>query len=427
QRRRAAVRGDRPGAGAPARQLPSGVHPSGPDPVGRAAGPGGQARTRGGSPVRSGPGRAGRARSGGRPSAASRGHVGARSASFLQQRACLNAPSPRRWQPAPRSAYLAPGSPVRGLPPNPLAHQERRVSPLRRSLSAGLLGLTVSGCQAPLDSFAPVTTQGQSIVGLFTLALAISALIFLLVIVVLTVVLVRFRARPGDEEPPQVEGNQRLEIGWTAAPALILAVMFVLTLRTMTIVTANELHLPAGTPAQLELTGADVIHSFWVPQFGWKRDTIPGKINLLPVQIDQPGIYDGACTEYCGTQHAWMRIRVVGQSPSDFDAWVQQQRTPALPPSGDLASRGQSLYLSNTCVNCHTIQGTPSNGRVGPDLTHVGSRSLIGSGVLANTPDNLARWIHNPHDIKPGVLMPDYRTLSNDDVRALAAYLEGLK
>jgi len=330
------------------------------------------------------------------------------------------------------------------------------VSPLRRSLSAGLLGLTVSGCQAPLDSFAPVTTQGQSIVGLFTLALAISALIFLLVIVVLTVVLVRFRARPGDEEPPQVEGNQRLEIGWTAAPALILAVMFVLTLRTMTsvnasppsalrvrvighqwwweyqypdlgIVTANELHLPAGTPAQLELTGADVIHSFWVPQFGWKRDTIPGKINLLPVQIDQPGIYDGACTEYCGTQHAWMRIRVVGQSPSDFDAWVQQQRTPALPPSGDLASRGQSLYLSNTCVNCHTIQGTPSNGRVGPDLTHVGSRSLIGSGVLANTPDNLARWIHNPHDIKPGVLMPDYRTLSNDDVRALAAYLEGLK
>jgi cytochrome c oxidase subunit II len=321
---------------------------------------------------------------------------------------------------------------------------------------AGMAALLVgtSGCVAPLASFDPVTPQGASISDLFVLALIPTALIFLLVVGVLIAAIVRFRGRPGDADPPQVEGNRRLELAWTAAPAFLLAVFFVLTVRTMSsvnaespsamrvevvghqwwweyrypdlnVVTANELHVPVGVPLRLELTSNDVIHSFWAPQFGWKKDAIPGQTNTMPVQIDQPGVYDGTCTEYCGTQHAWMRVRVVAQSTDEFNAWVQQQQQPAPSSQDPTAARGQQVFTGSTCVNCHTLRGTAANGQVGPDLTHFGSRSIIGAGVLENTPDNLRQWISNPQAIKPGVLMPGYSSLSDDDLTALVTYLEG--
>ena len=306
-----------------------------------------------------------------------------------------------------------------------------------------------------MDSFNPVTRQGAAINDLWLWTLFPSALMLLLISGLLLYIIIRFRGRPGEPDPPQVSGNRRLEIFWTATPALILAVFFVLVVRTMRavdaaspsalrvevlghqwwweyrypalgVVTAGELHLPAGEPATLELSGADVIHSFWVPQFGWKRDAIPGKVNLMPVQVDRPGVYDGTCTEYCLTQHAWMRIRVVAEPREQFEAWVRQQQVPP-PPPGGLAARGQQLFLSNTCVNCHAIAGTGAGARVGPDLSHLGSRSILGSGVVENTPDNLSRWIKNVQDVKPGVLMPAYQTLPDDDLRALVEYLEGLK
>ena len=193
----------------------------------------------------------------------------------------------------------------------------------------------------------------------------------------------------------------------------------------LNVVTANELHVPVGVPLRLELTSNDVIHSFWAPQFGWKKDAIPGKTNTMPVQVDQPGVYDGTCTEYCGTQHAWMRVRVVAQSTDEFNAWVQQQQQPASSSQDPTAARGQQVFTGSTCVNCHTLRGTTANGQVGPDLTHFGSRSIIGAGVLENTPDNLRQWISNPQAIKPGVLMPGYSSLSDDDLTALVTYLEG--
>jgi cytochrome c oxidase subunit II len=302
------------------------------------------------------------------------------------------------------------------------------------------------------ESLAPITPQGGAIATLFWLALAISALIFALVVGVLTVALVRDRARPGDPDPEQVHGNRTLEITWTAVPALILAVMFVLTVRTMVfadaeeasplrvqvighqwwweyrypdfgIVTANELYLPVGRQARLEQTSADVVHDFWVPQFGRKRDLVPNLVNATVVSPDQVGTFRGFCAEFCGTQHAWMQITAVTQPADQFEAWVRGQQAPAPPPSDPTQARGLELFTSNTCANCHAIAGTAAAARVGPDLSHVGSRATLGAGVVGNSPEALQRWIRDPQAIKPGVLMPGYPNLSDADLAALAAYL----
>lgn len=320
----------------------------------------------------------------------------------------------------------------------------------------GLLVVGASACSA-IESFNPVTPQGLSIANLFLAVMVLSAFIFLLVAGLLITILFRYRGRPGDEDPPQVHGNRNLEIVWTVAPALILVVFFILTLRTMStvnatapsalrvrvighqwwwefhypdlgVVTANEMHLPVGVAVRLEVESADVIHSFWVPKLGWKKDAIPGKTNPMWVQFDQAGVYDGPCTEYCGLQHAWMRIRLVAEPPEKFDSWVQQQRLAAAArPESAAAERGREIFLRNTCVNCHAVRGTPAAAKIGPDLTHFGSRATLGAGVVANTPENLRRWVREVQAVKPGVLMPNYAALSDDDLTALVDYLGGLK
>ncbi|MDP8923715.1 MAG: cytochrome c oxidase subunit II [Chloroflexota bacterium] len=307
-----------------------------------------------------------------------------------------------------------------------------------------------SGCRS-IDSFNTVTPQGHSVEGLFTLELILASLVSGAVALAAFYAMFRFRERPGAPEPAQIHGNTKLELAWTAAPVLLLVVLFVLTVRTMStveaevasplrvqvighqwwweyvypdlgIVTANELHVPVGQPVRLELTSADVVHNFWVPQFGWKKDNTPNHVTTMNVVVTQPGVYDGACSEFCGTQHAWMRIRAVATPPDQFGAWVarNQQPAPAAVP------RGQQVFQQHTCINCHAIQGV-SDARVGPDLSHFGSRTTIGAGVLDNTPENLRAWLVDPQRIKPGVLMPGYPSLPEDDLRALVDYLEGLK
>ncbi len=317
------------------------------------------------------------------------------------------------------------------------------------------LALTAAGCVPPA-SFRPISPQGQEITALFLQALALSLLVFLLVASALAYAVVRFRARPGDEEPRQVRGNRALEIAWTSAALLVVAFLFLRAVQTMAtvraaepaalrvrvighqwwweyqypeqgIVTANELRVPVDTPLRLEIESADVVHSFWVPQFGWKQDAIPGRTIVMGVRAGQAGQYDGACAEYCGLQHAWMRTRVVVEPREQFEAWVRQQQEPVAAPPDAAAATGQQVFLQNTCVSCHTIQGTMANARVGPDLSRFGSRATIGAGVLDNTPENLRRWIRNPHELKPGVLMPGFQQLPEDDLNALVAYLEGLR
>lgn len=189
--------------------------------------------------------------------------------------------------------------------------------------------------------------------------------------------------------------------------------------------TANEFHIPVGQTVRLKVQSADVVHSFWVPRLQGKVDVIPGETNVFWIEADQPGTYYGQCAKYCGMQHAHMAISVIADSPSDFAAWLDQQRQPAQTPTDSLARAGQTAFANAPCAFCHTIRGTEAAGRAGPDLTHLAGRSTIAAGELPNVASDLSAWVTNAPSLKPGTLMPrmdlDPRTL-----HAVVAYLRTL-
>ncbi|MBJ6125703.1 cytochrome c oxidase subunit II [Microvirga sp. BT325] len=191
--------------------------------------------------------------------------------------------------------------------------------------------------------------------------------------------------------------------------------------------TANELVVPIGRPIAVTVTSFDVIHSFWIPNFGGKIDMIPGRINTFNFTADRPGIYRGVCAEFCGAQHARMAFDVMALEPAAFEAWRRAQAQPAREPATPFLERGRQLFRSGGCGSCHVVRGTDADGRVGPDLTHVGSRRTIGAGQFPNNIGTLAGWIANVQHIKPGARMPSYGSLTGEDLRALAGYLESLK
>jgi cytochrome c oxidase subunit 2 len=190
--------------------------------------------------------------------------------------------------------------------------------------------------------------------------------------------------------------------------------------------TANELHIPVGRLVGIKLLASDVIHSFWVPALHGKQDAIPGHEGMLWLRADRAGRYRGQCAEYCGAQHAHMAFLVVAQPPDDFERWIQAQRTTAAQPETDLEQRGLYLVQRSACVMCHTIRGTAAGGRMGPDLTHVASRSTLLAGTIPRTSEHLRSMIADPQQFKPGIRMPSLG-LSEDDRQAIAAYLERLK
>jgi cytochrome c oxidase subunit 2 len=310
--------------------------------------------------------------------------------------------------------------------------------------------------------FAPVSTPAFAIRDISYFVLGICAVIFVVVAALLTYSIIRFRRRRGEDErePPQVYGSNQIELAWTVVPVLIVFVLFLATARyifgiegheppsqvlqvtvvghqwwweirypDLGIVTANELHVPASdqmnpSPTFLTLESADVIHSFWVPQLAGKMDVIPNKTNRTWIDPHTPGLYVGQCAEFCGVQHAWMLFRVIVHPKDEFTAWVAEQQAPAV---DDRAARtGRDVFGSLACINCHTVRGTPANGIFGPDLTHLMSRSTLGAGVAANTPEHLRAWIENPAGLKPGVLMPAMQ-LSRRDLDQLVAYLLTLR
>lgn len=189
--------------------------------------------------------------------------------------------------------------------------------------------------------------------------------------------------------------------------------------------TANEIHVPVGKTIELHLASADVIHSFWIPSLHGKRDLIPGKNGTFVFRADEPGRYEGQCAEYCGTQHANMKIIVVAEPEAEFRAWLEHQKAPAVTPSDPVTLHGQEVFVRSRCITCHAISGTEAFATVGPDLTHVASRRIIAASS-AVTPGHLAGWIANPQGMKPGTQMPA-SSFAPEDLNALVAYLGSLK
>ena len=190
---------------------------------------------------------------------------------------------------------------------------------------------------------------------------------------------------------------------------------------------ANEIHLPVGEPVEFHLLSADVIHSFWIPSLGGKVDMIPGRRTRLTLHPTRAGVFRGTCAEYCGTSHALMSFYVVVEEKQDFRRWLDQQSQSAQTPASPLGLRGQKLFVTHGCGACHMVRGTAAGGKVGPDLTHVGSRLSIGAGILPNEPGSLSDWIERPDAVKPEAHMPHFAMLPPEDLRALAAYLDSLK
>ena len=191
-------------------------------------------------------------------------------------------------------------------------------------------------------------------------------------------------------------------------------------------VTANEIHIPTRTRVNLVGTTADVIHSFWVPELNRKVDLVPGHPNRILLEADRPGAYRGQCAEFCGLQHAHMAMWIYADPPARFHAWLANMAKPARAPAGAQARRGQKVFLSAPCASCHTIRGTNAQGKVGPDLTHLGTRTTLAALVLPNNRAALEEWLRDPQHVKPGNRMPRV-SLSDADYRALAAYLESLR
>lgn len=299
----------------------------------------------------------------------------------------------------------------------------------------------------------------EAIGSLAWIVTAIAFVIFVGVEAVLLWASWRYRASRVPGIPPQRYGHRRLEIAWTIAPIVVLAIVAVFMIQTMAeigvstpqagqpsmrvvakgyqwwweyryprdgaddVVVANELHIPVGVPVELDLESGDVIHSFWVPDLNGKTDMIPGRTNTLRLYASRAGTYDGQCAEFCGVEHAWMRISVVAEAQADFDRWLAAQGAGAGAGSG---SAGERVFTGNLCASCHTIRGTAAAGAAGPDLTHVGSRAWLAAGVLRNTPQNMRAWLADPQHYKPGAFMPKV-PLSGADLDALVTYLEGLK
>ncbi|KRC17032.1 cytochrome c oxidase subunit II [Acidovorax sp. Root219] len=196
-----------------------------------------------------------------------------------------------------------------------------------------------------------------------------------------------------------------------------------------TITTANELRMPVGRPVYLGLSSAEVIHSLWIPELGGKMDMVPGRVNHLLLQASRAGVYRGQCAEFCGEAHARMALHAVAMEAGEFDAWLAGQARPAVVSSSSAVSlqAGRAVFEGQKCAVCHTVRGVAEGSKLGPDLTHVGSRLFIASGTLKNGPLEMKQWLAQVHEVKPGARMPSYARLSQGEMDALAQWLGALK
>ena len=369
---------------------------------------------------------------------------------------------------------------------------------LRTLLGSLVAALLTAGCSLegdyPQSSVAPASDFAELIHGLYVDIFWWTLIILVVVWVALAYILVRFRERPDSPKPEQVHGHMGLEIAWTIVPAIIAVAITIPTIQAVFstqpseldggmvvdvighqfwwefrypdtgLVTANEVHIPVDRKVSFRLSSADVIHSFWVPMLGGKRDVNPLRIrpegvdphyNWIHLTPNQIGTFWGQCAEFCGSSHSLMGFRVVVESDEDFAAWQSELATAVVapeaavtaegevPPTGQvvaavdpLVEQGRTLFHQQTCVACHAIAGTNAQGEIAPNLTLLGQRSSIAAGMLENTIENIETWIKAPQDIKPGALMPGVAVpggnwpatnLTDEQVSAIAAYLYSLR
>ena len=354
-----------------------------------------------------------------------------------------------------------------------MTRDTRAFKAFSRLTSVAGLAVLLSACETegPRSILHPAGPVARVQLDLFMWTFWLSIAVLALVVGILVFAIFRFRQKTtGDRDaiPNQVHGSVPLEITWTLIPVIIIVLIAVPTVRAifeletrvqpteddlvvnvtgyqfwwrveypeLAIVTANEIHIPAGKRVVFNLNTADVIHSFWTPKLAGKRDMIPNQDNQLWLIADEPGIYWGHCAEYCGVSHAYMRYRVIAHSPEDFARWVESFQEPEAeaPEDEPLAQRGKEVFARRGCSGCHTIDNYAEGYEIGspdfPNLTNFGLRNTIAAAVLENTPENLAAWIADPQAVKPGNFMPDLFAeddpQAEEDLAALVAYLESL-
>ena len=334
----------------------------------------------------------------------------------------------------------------------------RTLRPPRRRppwVGLGLAMVVLAACSsnAP-SSLNPKGSEAREIAAVWWLMFALATAVY--VIVAGFIVAASLRGRRTEEgRPSRITDDAFIWVGGIIVPALILAVLAVVTVRSVGrvrtrepgalrievvgkqwwwavsypdqgVVTANEVRVPVGRPIQVDLLSDNVIHSFWVPQLAGKVDTIPGQRNTLRFRVTEPGVYRGECAEYCGVQHARMAFQVIAEPSQEFDRWMTRRRQPQAEPASELAARGRVVFERESCAGCHAIRGTAARGTAGPDLTDFGSRRTIGAATVPNTRGYLTGWIANAQVIKPGNLMPPI-ALAPDELTALTEYMESLK
>lgn len=305
-------------------------------------------------------------------------------------------------------------------------------------------------------------SSADPLIGLAVLVAAVALAIFLGVSGAIVVFTLRFRDRggtaPDGGTAPQIHGDRRLEILWTAAPLAILAAVFVASLVTLAQVgrsatfgsseppvviratgqqwwfafsygegwsVPNEVHIPVGVPVEFRMSSRDVIHDLWIPELGLKTDLVPGRENVIRVFTNRAGTYEGVCAEFCGLEHAWMRFRVVAEPRAAYDRWIAAQAAARASPAA-AALAGEKVFLANVCVSCHAVRGTGASSTIGPELTHLAGRAKLAGGVLPNDAAGLRAWLEDPQRYKPGALMPRVE-LAAADLDALVAYLGSLR
>jgi cytochrome c oxidase subunit 2 len=360
----------------------------------------------------------------------------------------------------------------------------RWVRPLAMILPLFAIMAVLSACtfQGPTMTIDYKSPENQELWSLYSLTFWLANAVWVVVTTMLIYVVIRFRRRPGQPLPRQIHGNNRLEIGWTIVPVLLLFIIAVPTVqlviteaspapadalqvhvighqfwwevrypdpadpnnRDKDLVTANEIHVPVGRTVQFSLTSNDVQHSFWIPLLGGKMDLFPNRTNYIKYTPLEAGKYYGQCAELCGTAHGFMKMYLFADTQSDYDAWFAAQKgQPSATANGGAGSDViKQVVLGGGCVQCHYIAGTNARGRVGPDLTHFGSRTTFAGAWVENNEANLKTWIHDPATLKPGVTtnvgnsigngqvisrMPAYPDYTDAQLTAIAQYLLSLK